>query len=85
MTFLREFIVLFFGALQIAIVIRILMSWIPNLDRSNAVVQLLSSITDPILEPARRLIPPMGGLDFSPILVLFLLNLLESVLLRALR
>lgn len=84
MIFLRQFIVLLFGALQLAILIRILLTWIPNLDRSNPLVQLLSSVTDPILEPARRLIPPFGGLDISPILVLFGLQLLESVLLRAL-
>ncbi|MFZ1241862.1 MAG: YggT family protein [Anaerolineae bacterium] len=36
------------------------------------------------MEPARRLIPPFGGLDISPILVLFALQLLESVLLRVL-
>lgn len=84
MIFLRQFIVLLFGALQLAILIRVLLTWIPNLDRSNPIVELLSSITDPILEPARRLIPPFGGLDISPILVLFGLQLLESVLLRAL-
>ncbi|MFZ1631998.1 MAG: YggT family protein, partial [Anaerolineae bacterium] len=71
MIFLRQFIVLLFGALQFAILIRVLLTWFPNLDRSNPLVQLLSSVTDPILEPARRLIPPFGGLDISPILVLF--------------
>ncbi|MBK6430146.1 MAG: YggT family protein [Anaerolineae bacterium] len=84
MIFLRQFIVLLFGALQFAILIRVLLTWFPNLDRSNPLVQLLSSVTDPILEPARRLIPPFGGLDISPILVLFALQLLESVLLRVL-
>ncbi|MFZ2422587.1 MAG: YggT family protein [Anaerolineae bacterium] len=84
MIFLRQFIVLLFGALQFAILIRVLLTWFPNLDRSNPLVQLLSSVTDPILEPARRLVPPFGGLDISPILVLFALQLLESVLLRVL-
>ena len=84
MIFLRQYIVLLFGALQFAILIRVLLTWFPNLDRSNPLVQLLSSVTDPILEPARRLVPPFGGLDISPILVLFALQLLESVLLRVL-
>ena len=84
MIYLRQFIVLLFGALQFAILIRVLLTWFPNLDRSNPLVQLLSSVTDPILEPARRLVPPFGGLDISPILVLFALQLLESVLLRVL-
>ena len=59
-----------------------LLSWIPNLDRGNPLVQLLRQITDPVLEPARRIIPPIGGLDISPIVVLLLLRLLEQVLVR---
>jgi YggT family protein len=37
-------------------------------------------ITEPLLAPARRLLPPMGGLDFSPIIVFLVLGLLERML-----
>ena len=82
MTFLREFINLFFWAMEIAILIRVLLSWVPNLNPANAFVQLVFSITEPVLCPARRLLPAMGGLDISPIIVLFALQLLQGVLLR---
>ena len=44
---------------------------------------LLGQITEPILAPARRLIPPLGGLDFSPILVFMILILVRDYLLPA--
>ena len=44
---------------------------------------LLSQVTEPILAPARRLIPPLGGLDFSPILVFMVLILIRDYLLQA--
>lgn len=43
-------------------------------------LNLLQQITRPLLEPARRLLPAMGGLDFSPILVFLLLGVIERVL-----
>ncbi|MEM7129951.1 MAG: YggT family protein [Chloroflexota bacterium] len=59
---------------------RILMSWIPNLDPYNPIVQFLYQITEPILEPARRLIPPLGMIDISPIVVFIVLGILQDVL-----
>ena len=41
---------------------------------------LLQQLTEPLLGPARKLIPPMGGLDFSPILVFLLLGVVERIL-----
>ncbi len=41
---------------------------------------LLQQITEPLLAPARKLIPPMGGLDFSPILVFLLIGVIERIL-----
>ena len=41
---------------------------------------LLQQITEPLLAPARKLIPPMGGLDFSPILVFLLIGVVERIL-----
>ena len=80
-TFLLQFFTILITVLTWAILIRVLLSWIPNLDRGNMLVQLLMQITDPILEPARRIIPPIGGLDISPIVVILLLQVLERLLL----
>ena len=41
---------------------------------------LLQQLTEPLLAPARKLVPPMGGLDFSPILVFLLIGVLERIL-----
>lgn len=62
------------------LIARILITWIPNLDPYNPAVQLLSQVTDPVLEPARRLIPPIGMIDISPIVVFIALNFLASML-----
>ena len=48
--------------------------------RTHPALALLHQITEPILAPARRIIPPMGGLDFSPILVILLLGILQRIL-----
>jgi YggT family protein len=45
--------------------------------------ELLGQVTEPVLAPARRLIPPLGGLDFSPILVFMILILVRDYLLPA--
>ncbi len=60
---------------------RALMSWIPNLDPYNPIVQFLYQITEPVLEPVRRLIPPLGGMiDISIIVVFFALMILQQML-----
>lgn len=59
---------------------RIISSWIPNLDRSNPIVQMLYQLTDPVLEPVRRTIPPLGMIDLSPIIVFIALRILQSLL-----
>lgn len=52
----------------IAIFIQIVLSWVAP-GTYNPVVGIIESITTPILRPARRMLPPMGGLDLSPMLV----------------
>ena len=64
----------------IVLLIRILITWIPNLDPYNPLVQILNQVTEPVLEPARRLIPPIGMIDISPIVVFFVLQILVSIL-----
>ena len=60
---------------------RALISWIPNLDPYNPVVQFLYQITEPVLDPVRRLIPPLGGMiDISIIVVFFALIILQQML-----
>ena len=64
------------------LLIRILITWIPNLDPYHPIVQMLFQVTDPVLEPARKLIPPIGMIDISPIVVLIVLGILQDLLIR---
>jgi YggT family protein len=72
--FLYQFFDILFTVLSFAIIIRVLLTWIPNLNWNSPLPTLLRQITDPILEPARRIIPSLGGLDISPLVVLLLLD-----------
>lgn len=58
-----------------AILIRVVLSWIAPHQGYNPALRLLYDITEPIMEPARRLIPPIAALDISPILVFIFLYL----------
>ncbi|NOZ28743.1 MAG: YggT family protein [Chloroflexi bacterium] len=80
MGFLVVFINLLFQVLTWAIIIRVLLTWFPNINPENPLVQILRSITDPILEPARRIVPSVGMIDISPIVVLIVLEVMRNVL-----
>lgn len=69
--------------LFMAIIVVVVLSFIAP-DGRNPAAQLVWSLTEPVLGPARRLLPPMGGLDFSPLLVLFLIHVVRAYLVPAL-
>jgi YggT family protein len=64
------------------LLIRILITWIPNLDPHHPIVQLLFQVTEPVLEPARKLIPSIGMIDISPIVVFIILGILQDLLVQ---
>ncbi len=66
------------------LIARILMSWLPNLDRYHPVVKFIYAATEPVLAPFRNLIPPLNGLDLSPIVVFLLLGFVRRLIIRAL-
>lgn len=70
-----------FGALNLLVLVRVLVSWVPGLDPYHPIVQFVYRATEPIMAPVRRLLPPMGGLDLSPIVVFLLLYVARSVVL----
>lgn len=57
------------------LIIRILLTWFPNIDWYNQPFAALSQLTDPYLNLFRSFIPPLGGIDISPILAILLLQL----------
>jgi len=60
-----------------ALIIYILMSWFPNA-RNSAIGQFFSRICEPYLEPFRKIIPPLGMIDISPIVAIFVLRFAVS-------
>jgi YggT family protein len=60
-----------------AIIIYILMSWVPQI-RETSVGRILGRIVEPYLSIFRRIIPPLGMIDISPILAFFALRLAEN-------
>ena len=67
-----------------AIIIQAILSWI-NQDPYNPVHQLLHSLTRPVLGPFQRMIPPISGLDLSPIAAIIAIYLLKMLLIPPLR
>jgi YggT family protein len=74
---------LVFQFLWWAILIRVLLSWLPmagiRIDPYNPIIRALFSITDPILEPLRRY-TTVGMMDLSPIVALFGLEIIRGIL-----
>ena len=62
---------------SLVLIVRVLLSWFPNLDWSNPVLSSVSAITDPYLNAFRGLIPPLGGIDLSALLAFLALNVLQ--------
>ncbi|MBH8575034.1 YggT family protein [Nostocaceae cyanobacterium CENA369] len=57
------------------LIIRVLLTWFPTINWYNQPFTALSQVTDPYLNLFRSIIPPLGGMDFSPILAFLVLNL----------
>ena len=72
---------LLFKILKIILVARIILSWFPH-NRFNPFINVLYVLSNPILEPFRQIIKPINGIDFSPIILFFLLNLLQNFIIR---
>lgn len=71
---------LLLNAIQIysfLLIASILMSWLPNA-RESRIGQMLAKVTDPYLDIFRKIIPPLGMIDFSPIVAIFALNLASN-------
>jgi YggT family protein len=61
---------------------RVLVSWFPNIDPYNPIIRFLFQVTEPVLRPVRQLLPQGYGMDFSPIVVFLVINVLTVLLAR---
>jgi YggT family protein len=76
----RDLIVATIQLYTVAIVVYALLSFIAPGTYSPA-VGLLSSLCNPLLQPVRRVLPPIGGLDFSPLVLILALQALKILIL----
>ena len=70
-----------FGLLKIALLVRVVSSWLPVSPYSRW-VSWSYRLSEPILAPLRRIVPTLGAFDITPIVAYFLLSLIQSFLLR---
>ena len=63
----------------VLLIVRILLSWFPNVNWLSPPFSVLSQLTDPYLNVFRSIIPPLGGMDFSPMLAIFLLQFVANL------
>ena len=83
-TFSRAFDTLI-NIIEMALIIRAVLSWIPNLSRDNPFVKILNQVTEPILSPIRKLIEKSSFgsgtmIDFSPLIAFLILELLKKII-----
>ena len=79
MTGFGYIIMVFVNIYTFVILARVVMSWL-NVNPYSPVAQVIYDLTEPVLAPVRNLLPPAAGLDFSPIIVLVVLQILGTML-----
>jgi YggT family protein len=78
MSFIGELLIDVLYVFIIVMLIRVVFSWVSPYP-TNAVTRLAYRVTEPILAPVRRILPPMSGIDLSPLVVMLGAYLLISV------
>ncbi|MBW2275187.1 MAG: YggT family protein [Deltaproteobacteria bacterium] len=63
---------------SLIVVAAVVVSWI-NVRRDHPAVRLLHGLTEPVLAPIRKVLPPLGGIDLSPVVLLIALRVLASL------
>ena len=64
---------------SLIVLVAVVMSWM-QVPPSNPIAQFIHAVTEPVLGPLRRALPSMGGLDFSPMVLLIGLQMLRGLL-----
>ncbi|QQR54956.1 YggT family protein [Candidatus Peregrinibacteria bacterium] len=77
MDFLKQTLNILIDLLIVLVFLRVIFSWFRT---EGALVQLLNQCTEPFLAPLRRVLPQMGMLDFSPLILLLLMQIIRSLI-----
>ena len=72
-----------FEILTYMILIRVILSWFPH-NPYQPVIKLIYQISDTILSPIRNIASPIGGVDISPIIAIFMIQLIKNIILKSL-
>ncbi len=67
---------------ELILLARVILSWFPNVDRSNPLIQFLYDVTEPVLRPIREMMPPTGMMDLSPLIVFLIIQVLMTLIQR---
>ena len=65
---------------NLAILARVVLSWVAPNKMDNLLIAIIFQITEPILSPIRKILPSTGTFDFSPIVAIILINIVLSVI-----
>lgn len=60
------------------VIIRVLLSWVRH-DPYQPIIKFIYDITEPVMRPFYKLVPVVGGIDFSPIIVIFVLTIVQRL------
>lgn len=69
------------GVMTLLFIFRIVLTWYPQVELNRFPFSAIAIPTEPFLSPTRKLIPPLGGVDISPIIWVGIVSLLREVLL----
>jgi YggT family protein len=82
---ISQVIFLILRIFEFILLARVLLSWFPNVDRTNPIIQFLYDITEPVLRPIRDMLPPNGMFDLSPLIAFLIIQVLAAILPAVLR
>lgn len=72
---------LFLGLMTFLFIFRIVLTWFPQLDLTRFPLNLIALPTEPFLIPVRKIVPPIGGVDITPIIWVGIFTLVREILL----
>lgn len=71
----------FLGLMILLFIFRIVLTWYPQVNLNRFPFNLVALPTEPFLVPLRKLVPPLGGVDISPVIWVGIFSLLRELLL----
>ncbi|MDH7498422.1 MAG: YggT family protein [Syntrophomonadaceae bacterium] len=72
-----------FEVLTWLVIARVILSWVRH-DPRQTLIKFIYDVTEPIMAPFRRLVPSVGGIDFSPLLVILVIEMVRKLVVETL-